>query len=537
MIIKTYFLKNNLKKTCFLKKIYINIRKTLNTYININIRRSLLMKKIMLIIVFTIFMTMFSFSVSAQTIDLTEIENIVDKYDSGQLDVAQLIVYVNAHLKLEISKLGEDFRGFKKQEKNLILEKEGNKQKENEMIVYPTKDFDLLFEFYKGNSDYYSLIFGIAPSQKAIDNAIKDAEQEYVENIITEEQKNVDISKEVDELEDLESQKKELEDILADKEDEDVINDLLSQIQNVEEQMSYVKEQIDQKQEILDGQIGVDTSGFDVYEVNCNERYNQSIKIRYLLEDAIVSFPKWYFGEFRKGVDTYFRLSSGHEYLMHTIAENKNEINELKSCAYEKKNVGKINLNYDKETEMFKVWEEKDETYYQFYFLASKEMMKEIIQTKITDPTAKTTGYRLGGKDRFEKIVSLSEKYGGSFDAIIRIVDSKKDMLLNKHLTINPEVIISSKTVYDESEDVDIVLEIKYDKLYNYIKYISRDVEGNQKKNADWSKNKSTNDVKHVIGILSRGFDMWITGVSVKPIIEVPKLLFNLRLITEIFGD
>jgi flagellin-like hook-associated protein FlgL len=486
---------------------------------------------------------MFSISISAETIDFSKVDYVVESYNSNKIDIAQFIVYVNSFLKIELENFGDDFLGFTEDHKKEIINdyrknnpvKEDSEEINYEMIVIPTKDFDLLFNFYKGNNKLYSLIFGIAPSSKEINKKIKDAEEEFANKIISEEQSKIDISEENIDLKNLQDQKDNLLETINDLNEQEDTKELYSQINELDDQISQIKNQIDDKQKILDGEVNVDFSSFDVYEVICEARYDESINIRLLFEKALPNFPRWYFNEFKKGVDNYFKLASGHEYVLNQVSENRKEIKELESCAKQERNIKSINIKYNEGSELFNIWEKNGEVLYQFYFMPSKEMMKEIIETKIIDPTA-VDSQTSESADKKDKIVKLAERYGGSFDAVIRIVDDERNILF-KQLTINPEIIISSKDVFEDNDDADVVITLKYDKLYEYMEFISKDVQGTNEKNADFSKSKSSSNTKHVVGILSKGFNMWVSGVKINPITEVPKLLFNLKLITDIFGD
>jgi hypothetical protein len=476
--------------------------------------------------------TILSFSVSAESIDFSGIDSIIEDYNSGSIDIAQFVVYVNSYLKEQYQELEKDghFSGFSESDIKNMFGGIG----EDDYIMKETKDFGVMFESYKGDEGY-SIIWGLPPAQKAIDKAIQKAEQSYANEIVEEEQNKIDISEETNEIERLESEKERLQQTISDKQGEDIVEDLQEELNDINEQLSIVKARLDEKQEILEGNVPIDNYDIDIEKVIHEARYKEEIKIRKLLEEAMIDFPEWYFGEFKKGVGNYFSISSGHQYLMHVIDSNIGGIRD--GSGKNKGDYGVIEINYETDSEKFKVWEEGDETFYEFYFMPSKEMMKEIIETKITDPTASTSSVR-GMNNRMEKIKKLADKYGGSFDAIVKIVDDGGNSILYKHVTINPDVVITSKTVSGHSEeDIDVSLEIDYDQMYEYMEYISKDVQGTKPINANWDKNSKSGNVGHFFGILSKGFGMWINGVKVKPATEVPGLLFNLKLITEAFSD
>ncbi|MBN2458296.1 hypothetical protein JXB31_04160 [Candidatus Woesearchaeota archaeon] len=488
------------------------------------------MKKI---IIMFFLMTILSFSVSAETIDLSGVDPIIDDYNSGSIDIAQFVVYVNSYLKEQYQELEKEghFEGFNANDIKQMFGGVG----EDSYVMKETKDFGVMFGSYKGNEGY-SIVWGLPPSQKAIDKAISEAEQSYANSIIQEEQSKIDISEETEEIERLESEKERILQTISDKEDEEIVANLKDELNNINEQIAAVNVRLDDKQDILDGNVPVDFGDLDIESVICEARYKEEIKIRKLLEEAMPDFPGWYFGEFKKGVDNYFSIASGHQYLMHVIDSNLGAIRD--GCVKNKEGYGSIDIDHETDSERFKVWQEGDETFYEFYFMPSKDMMKKILETKITDPTASSSGYSTGNQDaRMEKIKKLADKYGGSFDAIVKIVDSNGNNILYKHVTINPEVIIASKTVSENPEDIDVSLEIDYDRMYDYMEYISKDVQGTKPINADWNKNSKSGNVGHVFGILSKGFGMWINGVKVKPVSEAPGLILNLKLITEAFSD
>ncbi len=469
-----------------------------------------------------------SFSVSAETIDFSGMDSIVSDYNSGSIDIAQLITNVNRNLKSQYQTLEKDghLEGFTDADVEQMFEGKNE-------IVKRTKDFNLRFEPYKSEGKYF-VIWGLAPSQKAIDNKVGAAKDFYVETKLQQKKDAIDTSSEEEEVENLKRQKIQKLKEIKNKENENITEGLKNEVTQLEDEILELEYQIEEEHNIEKGDIVMD---IDEEQAICSARYDENVKIRKLFEESVPDFPKWYFDQFKKGVDDYFSMESGHSYLMNQISENLEAINELESCADSKANLGKIEVDYDMGSEKFKIWEKDGEIYYQFYFMPSKAMMKEIIETKVENPSVSATGYRLDEGGRMKKIEKLAGKYGGSFDTVVKIVDNAGNNIFYKHITINPDVIISSKTVSENPEDVDVTLEIKYDAMYEYMEYVSKDVQGTKPLNADWEKNGDSLSAKDLLGILTKGFKLWITGVKVKPITEVPGLLFNLGLITEALGE
>lgn len=474
-------------------------------------------------------MIVLSFSVSAEHIDFSGLDAIIDDYNSDSIDIAQFVVYVNSYMKSQYQELEKEgnFEGFDEADIRQMFGDE-------EYIMKSTKDFGVMFEPYL-SQEKYSIIWGLPPSQKAIETAVFEAEQNYAHSIIEKEQGKIDTSEDLSRLKALEAEKENIQNVMRDKQGEDIVATLKAELDDINKQIVDVNAQLDEKQEILKGNVPVDFGNVNIETVICKARYEEEIKIRKLLEEAMPGFPEWYFGELKKGAEDYFLTASGHEYLMHIIDANLMAIRD--GCVKNKGGYGSIEIHHETSSEKFKVWEEGDDTLYEFYFMPSQEMMKEIIETKITDPTASISSSSRAN-ERMEKIKKLADKYGGSFDAIVKIVDSEGNSILYKHVTINPDVIITSKTVVDHSEEeIDVSLEIDYDQMYEHMEYISKDVQGTEPINANWDKNSKSGNVGHFFGILSKGVGMWIKGVKVKPVTEVPGLLFNLRLITEAFSD
>jgi len=494
------------------------------------------------VILFSIIIIIAVFSLSSYAAGLPDIMSSVQKrtaeYDSGKTDIAQMLVMIEHDVKKVYSELERNtpdkhLDGFSESDFDSAFGKKDN-------VFFYTKDFGVMLENYNGGEGN-TLLINIVPSNKKIDIAIDEARNDYVNKMMNDTaSKNADLDAKAD------KKQSEIDAIQKKIDSDDELPAIMNDTTALDDQIKIL---IDEKNNLLDqkkekGDFHPDDDVIDAESIRCKNRFEETLKIRKLFEKALPDFPSWYFKLLRSDLDTYFNAASGAEFMMLKVMENGRSLKEDMKCFGKEdwSGVSKITINHEKETEeFFKVWEEENvkgywTTYYQYYFMPSKTMMREIIQKKIDNPSVSSSSGQ-GANEKIKSIKKLADSYDGSFDVQIRIYDSDKD-LLNKQVTINPTVILSSKSVHGNQTKMDLDLEIDYDIMYEFMRYSIIDLEGDDVHKPDWvEKSVSSSNAWETFGVISKGFSTWIKGVKVRPIYEVPKLLLNLRNIIEIFGD
>ena len=101
----------------------------------------------------------------------------------------------------------------------------------------------------------------------------------------------------------------------------------------------------------------------------------------------------------------------------------------------------------------------------------------------------------------------------------------KEDQVVLKYFQVNPDVIV--KIVDSIEDEPDISVEIEYDALYDFISYITYEIDGGEIKGPRWVHMQSSSGPGKFFGVIGAVKKAWREGVTIKPRYALLKLLFN----------
>ena len=294
--------------------------------------------------------------------------------------------------------------------------------------------------------------------------------------------------------------------------------------------------------------------GFDSYQKlnegkdwNCQTEIDKFVALRKLLqEDVNDDFAIWFFEEFlsKEDYDKVINGENGFKKVMEILMRNEEDIANSLSCSEKKEwpeGFEKIDISYKNNNTNVEVWEKSIPiewantryytTLYKYSWIPDKELLKELINYKLSDsntfgPTAKDIARIKADEGQMELIKALSERYGGSLDIRLELVD-EEDKIVEKYLQINPDVAI--KISNEIIEDPDISIEVKYDTLYNFINYITYTEESNRINGPNWVKIQENEGPGKFFSILGAVSKMWKEGVTIKPRYALLKMFFSAK--------
>ncbi len=306
--------------------------------------------------------------------------------------------------------------------------------------------------------------------------------------------------------------------------------------------------------------VGAWGEGYDRYQQinkhekwNCNARMNSLVKVRKVLqEDLDNEFAEWYFEEFMAGED-YDKIINGEggfEAVLQLLIENEEEISMNLNC-YEKdgwpEGFEKININYDSKNVNVEVWEkfapiEENQikhytTLFKYSWVPDKQLMKELIEYQISKtnnfgPSAKEIIKIKSDPGKMQIINGLSDKYGGSFDVRIELSQEDKDFAISKYLRVNPDIAVKmadSLSVEGDNSKEDISIKIDYDVFYDFINYMTNEMEGDQINGPHWVNVKGDEGPGKLFSALGALSKMWKEGVTIQPRHALFKLFFSTK--------
>lgn len=279
-------------------------------------------------------------------------------------------------------------------------------------------------------------------------------------------------------------------------------------------------------------------------EWSCENDIQSLVKMRKVLQkDFNQEFAEWYFEEYL--IEDYDRMingDGGFQYVLELLTNNENQISQNLHCSETGQwpdGFEKIDITYINNNTHVEVWEknipvEWDQTtyyttLYKYSWVPSRDLLKELINYKLSEtdtfgPSAKDIARIKSDVGQMEIINSLSERYGGSFDVMLELKDDQ-DQIVLKYLQINPDVIVSVVNSIEEKHDISI--EIEYDALYDFISYVSYEIDGGRIKGPNWVYVGEGEGPGKVFGIIGAVRKVWREGVTIKPRYALLKLLFN----------
>ncbi len=288
-------------------------------------------------------------------------------------------------------------------------------------------------------------------------------------------------------------------------------------------------------------------------EWTCENEIQSLVKMREVLQkDVNQEFAEWYFEEYL--VENYDRMINGvngFQYVLELLTRNEEQISQNLHCSetgqwpdgFEKIDIAYINNNTHVE-----VWEknipvEHDQTtyyttLYKYSWVPSRDLLKELINYKLSEtdtfgPSAKDVAAIKSDAGQMELVNSLSDRYGGSFDVKLELKD-EQDQVVLKYFQVNPDVIVK---IVDSIEDKpDISVEVEYDALYDFISYISYEMDGGEIKGPRWVHMGGSGGPGKVFGVIGAVRKAWREGVTIKPRYALLKILFNSKNMIGLMG-
>ena len=127
-------------------------------------------------------------------------------------------------------------------------------------------------------------------------------------------------------------------------------------------------------------------------------------------------------------------------------------------------------------------------------------------------PTEQEKEFIRQNKDFMNKIIKLSEKYGGNFDGSIQVVDSESDeVIFNIYVEINEEEIIKiTPMLPEENPERDATMKIDFEKIYDIIDIEEKEMQSTRIESPPWAPKsiKPTQKVKEVVSGVKMYFKM-----------------------------
>lgn len=276
----------------------------------------------------------------------------------------------------------------------------------------------------------------------------------------------------------------------------------------------------------------------------CENEIQSLVKMREVLQkDVNQEFAEWYFEEYL--VEDYDRMingDKGFQYVLELLTKNEEQISQNLHCSETgqwPEGFEKIDITYVNENTHVEVWEKNipvkhDQTtyyttLYKYSWVPSRALLKELINYKLSEtdtfgPSAKDVARIKSDVGQMEIVNSLSERYGGSFDVKLELKD-EQDQVVLKYFQVNPDAIV--RIVDSIEENPDISVEVEYNVLYDFISYISYEMDGEIIKGPHWVYTSSGSGPGKFFGIVGAVKKAWREGVTIKPRYALLKLLFN----------
>jgi hypothetical protein len=307
-------------------------------------------------------------------------------------------------------------------------------------------------------------------------------------------------------------------------------------------------------------EFGVRGEEFDYYrglneggEWNCENEIQSLVKMRKVLQEEVnQEFAEWYFEEYL--VEDYDRMingAKGFQYVLELLTRNEEQISQNLHCSETGEwpdGFESIDITYINNHTHVEVWEknipvEWDQTtyyttLYKYSWVPSRELLKGLINYRLSEidtfgPSAGDVARIKADAGQMEIVNALSENYGGSFDVMLELKD-EQDQIVLKYFQVNPNVTV--RIVDSIEEKPDISVEIEYDALYDFISYISYEIDGDKIKGPNWVHMTDRSGPGKFFGVIGAIRKAWREGVTIKPRYALLKLLFNSKNVMGLFG-
>jgi len=303
--------------------------------------------------------------------------------------------------------------------------------------------------------------------------------------------------------------------------------------------------------------------GFDPYqELNddygrwdCGGDLDGLVALRKAFQTGVNSgFAEWYFEEFLAGTD-YDKILNGDEgfkKVLRILTRNEEDISGILQCDQQEwpSDFEKIDITYINENTHLEIWEKMISvegaptkyytTLYKYSWVPDKELLKGLIDYELSEtdtigPSAADVARIKQNQGQMDLINSLSERYGGSFDIGLELIENKSSVI-RKYLRVNPEVAVKIVDELGEGEKPDISIEVDYAVLYDFISYMSYEMEGDKIYGPHWVRVEGEGGPGEFFSVVGAVSKMWREGVTIKPRYALLKLLFNSKNLAVLFG-
>ena len=265
-------------------------------------------------------------------------------------------------------------------------------------------------------------------------------------------------------------------------------------------------------------------------------------------------FAQWFFEEYLTGTD-YDKIINGDEgfkKVLEILTRNEEDISNILQCEQQEwpSDFEKIDINYINENTHIEVWEKMIAvewsptkyytTLYKYSWVPDKELLKGLIDYKLSEtdtigPSAADVARIKQNAGQMELINSLSEKYDGSFNVRLELIEDDNSVI-NKYLIINPDVAVKIVDELGEEEDPDISVEVDYAVLYDFVSYVSYEMEGDKIYGPSWVRVEGEGGPGKFFSVVGAISKMWREGVTIKPRYALLKVLFNAKTVATLFG-
>ena len=292
--------------------------------------------------------------------------------------------------------------------------------------------------------------------------------------------------------------------------------------------------------------------GFNEGGWDCQPEIDSLVEMRKSLQkDFNVDFAKWYFEKFLKGdSDKILNGAGGFKEVLRRLIRIEEEVANDLQCSKTgewPEGFKKIDFNYENNNTHVEVWEksipvsfDQNKKYYttlfKYYWVPDKETAKNVIKYMLLNnsfgPNEKEISRIQSDEGQMEIVNSLSERYGGSFDVKLTLKDDNGNFEVNKYLRINPNVIFRLSDSIEESPDISV--DLNYDVLYNFMKYMIKKSDGEKIEGPQWVQIQDDSGIGNFFSVLGAVSKAWKEGVTIKPRYALIKLLFNVKDISQL---
>ncbi len=229
-------------------------------------------------------------------------------------------------------------------------------------------------------------------------------------------------------------------------------------------------------------------------------------------------FVKWFFEKYlTNSAGDWEQHVSGIFELYWKDVDNSRQMAERRSCL-EKKELPEqklINIKYETEYGKLEFWEEVTTSkvfdqgeemqvispYMKIWIFPPKEfiiseMKKAMKEHRFPGPQG---GQENGpnnedrkrireNQDFMEDLRSVTEKYDGNLDGVVRLVDNG-NIVFNLHVSVNENEIIKLEPLLpEEVKEEDVRVELEFDKVYELIEMTEKEVQGGRIESPPWDK-------------------------------------------------